>query len=71
MGNSFTDKLPVNGHSIPFGIKSVELNLTTHLVIAVSMGTNLDRTSVKKYIIIQQGFVSAERQRFHPKRKSL
>ncbi len=31
--------------------------------------TNIDRKSVKKYTVIQQGFVAKERERFHPTQK--
>lgn len=67
-GNFFTDKLPVNGHWIVWDKKG-------GIVFDNPFGdcelawTNYDKKSVKKYIVIQQGFVSEERDRFHPTQK--
>jgi site-specific DNA-methyltransferase (adenine-specific) len=67
-GNFFTDKLPQRAHWICWdkkgGIKFA--NPFGHCELA---WTDFDRSSVKKYTIIQQGFVSEERQRFHPTQK--
>jgi len=67
-GQFFTDKLPKNGHWIVWDKKG-------NIVFDNPFGdcelawTNLDKKSVKKYTCIQQGFVSEERDRFHPTQK--
>lgn len=67
-GQFFTDKLPTNGHWIVWDKKG-------NIVFDNPFGdcelawTNLDKKSVKKYTVIQQGFVSEERDRFHPTQK--
>lgn len=67
-GNFFTDKLSVNGHWIVWDKKG-------NIVFDNPFGdcelawTNINKKSVKKYTVIQQGFVSEERDRFHPTQK--
>ena len=67
-GQFFADKLPTNGHWIVWDKKG-------NIVFENPFGdcelawTNLDKKSVKKYVCIQQGFVSEERDRFHPTQK--
>lgn len=67
-GNYFTDLLPVNGHWIVWdktgGIKFD--NPFSHCELA---WTNIDKSVVRKYIVIQQGFVASEKDRYHPTQK--
>lgn len=67
-GNFFTDKLPVNGHWIVWDKKG-DIKFDNPFGDCELAWTNIERKSVKKYVVIQQGFVSAEKQRFHPTQK--
>lgn len=67
-GNFFTDKLPVNGHWIVWDKKG-DIAFDNPFGDCELAWTNIDKKSVKKYKVIQQGFVSVERERFHPTQK--
>ena len=67
-GNFFTDKLPVNGHWIVWDKKG-DISFDNPFGDCELAWTNFDKKSVKKYTIIQQGFISKERVRFHPTQK--
>lgn len=66
--NFFTDKLPVNWHWIVWD-KVWEIKFDNPFWKCELAWTNLDKKSVNKYLVIQQWFVSDERQRFHPTQK--
>ena len=67
-GNFFTNLLPVNGHWIVWDKKG-DIQFDNPFGDCELAYTNLDKKSVKKYTVIQQGFVSKEKQRFHPTQK--
>lgn len=67
-GNFFTDKLPVNGHWIVWDKKG-DINFDNPFGDCELAWTNIDKKSVKKYKVIQQGFVAVERERYHPTQK--
>lgn len=67
-GQFFTDKLPPNGHWIVWDKKG-EIAFDNPFGDAELAWTNLTKKSVKKYTVVQQGFVSEERDRFHPTQK--
>lgn len=67
-GNFFTDKLPVNGHWIVWDKKG-GINFDNPFGDCELAWTNIDKKSVKKYTVIQQGFISAEKDRYHPTQK--
>lgn len=69
-GNFFTDKLPVGKHWIVWD-KTGEIKFKNPFGDAELVWTNIDRNSIKKYVLIQQGFVSKERERFHPTQKPI
>ena len=66
--NFFTDKLPVNWHWIVWD-KVWEIKFDNPFGKCELAWTNLDKKSVNKYIVIQQWFVSEEKQRYHPTQK--
>ena len=67
-GNFFTDKLPVNGHWLVWD-KVGGIDFKSPFSDCELAWTNLPRTSVMKYVVIQQGFLAEEKQRFHPTQK--
>ncbi len=67
-GNYFADILPVNGHWIVWD-KVGGIKFDNPFSDCELAWTNFDRKTVVKFIVIQQGFVSKERQRFHPTQK--
>lgn len=67
-GNFFTDKLPVNGHWIVWDKKG-SIQFDNPFGDCELAWTNINKKSVKKYVVIQQGFVAEERDRFHPTQK--
>ena len=67
-GNFFADLLPVNGHWIVWDKKG-EIKFDNPFGDAELAWTNIDKKSVKKYTVIQQGFVSKEKIRYHPTQK--
>lgn len=67
-GNFFTDKLPVNGHWIVWDKKG-DIKFDNPFGDCELAWTNIERKSVKKYTVIQQGFISEEKNRFHPTQK--
>lgn len=64
----FADKLPVNWHWIVWD-KVWEIKFDNPFGKCELARTNLDKKSVNKYIVIQQWFVSDERERVHPTQK--
>ncbi len=67
-GNYFTDKLRVNGHWIVWD-KVGEMKFKNPFSDAELLWTSAKKNTVKKYVCIQQGFVSKERERYHPTQK--
>lgn len=67
-GQFFTDKLPPNGHWIVWDKKG-NIDFDNPFGDCELAWTNLPRKSVKKYTVIQQGFVAEERDRWHPTQK--
>jgi len=67
-GNFFTDKLPVNGHWIVWDKKG-DIAFDNPFGDCELAWTNIDRKSVKKYKVIQQGFITEEKGRYHPTQK--
>jgi DNA modification methylase len=67
-GNYFTDLLPVNGHWIVWD-KVCRFNFQNPFSDCEMAWTNVSKKTVKKYVIIQQGFISEEKERFHPTQK--
>jgi len=69
-GNFFTDKLPVNGHWIVWDKKG-DIAFNNPFGDCELAWTNINKKSVKKYTAIQQGFVTEEKDRYHPTQKPL
>lgn len=67
-GNFFTDLLPVNGHWLVWD-KTANYEFSNPFSDCELAWTNIDKKVVKKYTVIQQGFVSEEKTRFHPTQK--
>jgi site-specific DNA-methyltransferase (adenine-specific) len=67
-GQFFTDKLPPNGHWIVWDKKG-NIQFDNPFGDCELAWTNIDKKSVKKYTVIQQGFISKEKQRYHPTQK--
>ncbi len=67
-GNYFTDKLPVGRHWIVWD-KVGEMKFQNPFSDCELIWTDADKKTVKKYIVIQQGFVAKEKERFHPTQK--
>jgi DNA modification methylase len=67
-GQYFTKFLEPNGHWIIWD-KIGEIKFQNPFGDCEMMWTNINKKSVKKYICIQQGFVSKEKYRFHPTQK--
>lgn len=66
--NFFTDKLPVNWHWIVRD-KVGEIQFDNPFWKCELAWTNIYKKSVNKYVVIQQWFVSEEKQRYHPTQK--
>ena len=69
-GNYMTDKLPVSGHWLVWD-KIADIKFENPFSDCELAWTNVKRRSVKKHIAIQQGFVAAEKTRYHPTQKPL
>ena len=67
-GNYFTDKLPVGRHWIVWD-KVSAISFQNPFSDAELLWTNYPKKTVKKYTVIQQGFISEEKNRFHPTQK--
>lgn len=67
-GNYFTDRLPVGRHWIVWD-KVGEMKFQNPFSDAELIWTNINKKTVKKYVVIQQGFISKEKERFHPTQK--
>jgi site-specific DNA-methyltransferase (adenine-specific) len=67
-GNYFTDKLPVSGHWLVWD-KVGEIKFKNPFSDCELIYTNQDKKTVNKYIVIQQGFIAQELERFHPTQK--
>ena len=67
-GNYFTDRLPVNGHWIVWDKKG-NIQFDNPFSDCELAYTNIKRQNVKKYTQIQQGFITQEKERFHPTQK--
>lgn len=67
-GQFFTDMLPPNGHWIVWDKKG-GVKFDNPFGDCELAWTNSSRKSVKKYTVIQQGFVSEEKTRWHPTQK--
>jgi len=67
-GNFFTDKIPVGTHWLVWDKKG-DGNFKNNYSDAELIWTNIKRTNVKKYTVIQQGFIAEEKARLHPTQK--
>jgi len=67
-GNYFTDLLPQANHWIVWD-KIGNIKFDNPFSDCELAWTNIDKKSVKKYTIIQQGFISKEKDRYHPTQK--
>lgn len=67
-GQFFADKLSANGHWIVWDKKG-DIAFDNPFGDCELAWTNSSRKSVKKYTVIQQGFVSEEKTRWHPTQK--
>ena len=67
-GNFFTDLLPVGTHWIVWD-KSGEIKFNNPYSGAELLWTNFNKNIIKKYIVIQAGFIAEEKVRFHPTQK--
>ena len=67
-GNFFTDLLPCNGHWIVWD-KVGEIKFDNPYSGAELAWTNFEKNTVKKYVQIQAGFITKEKERFHPTQK--
>lgn len=67
-GNCFTDRLPVSKHWIVWDKKG-SMPFDNPFSDCELGWTSIEKKPIKKYTVIQQGFVSEERDRFHPTQK--
>lgn len=67
-GNLFTDKLPVSGHWI-FWDKKGGILFDNPFSDGELAWTSIFKKPIKKYEVIQQGFVTEEKDRWHPTQK--
>lgn len=67
-GNFFTDILPQNNHWICWD-KTGEIMFDNPYSGAELAWTNIDKNTVKKYVVIQAGFIAKEKIRYHPTQK--
>lgn len=67
-GNYFTDKLPVGTHWLVWD-KVADIQFDNPFSDCELAWTSSNRSSIKKKTIIQQGFVSQEKTRYHPTQK--
>jgi DNA modification methylase len=67
-GNFFTDRLPVNGHWVVWDKKG-DIQFDNPFGDCELAWTNINKKSVKKYQVIQQGFIAEEKERYHPTQK--
>ncbi len=71
-GNYFTDKLPVNGHWLVWD-KISNIKFNNPFSDCELVWTNIKKNIVKKYIFIQQGFITEDKteERVHPTQKPI
>jgi len=67
-GNYFTDKIPVGSHWIVWDKKG-NYEFKNPFSDCELVWTNVKKKVVKKYTVIQQGFIAEEKERFHPTQK--
>src|SRR3990167_7768053 len=67
-GQFFADLLTVNGHWIVWDKKG-DIAFNNPFGDCELAWTNVNRKSVKKYVVIQQGFIAVEKIRWHPTQK--
>ncbi len=67
-GNYFADKLPVNGHWIVWD-KVSNIAFDNPFSDCELAWTNINKKIVKKYTLVQQGFLTSEKERYHPTQK--
>ena len=67
-GQCFTDLLPQNNHWIVWD-KTGEIKFNNPYSGAELAWTNIIKNTVKKYVIIQAGFIAQEKDRWHPTQK--
>ena len=68
-GNFFLDKLPTKNKSWIVWDKVGNHKFQNPFSDVELAWTNFDKISSKKYVVIQQGFVAEERNRYHPTQK--
>ena len=69
-GSFFTDILPVGNHWIVWD-KTGGIKFQNPFSDCELAWTNINKKIIKKYIVIQQGFIAEERERFHPTQKPI
>jgi DNA modification methylase len=69
-GNYFADKLPVNGHWIVWD-KVSDIKFDNPFSDCELAYTNFSKKTVKKYTQLQQGFLTHEKDRYHPTQKPI
>ena len=67
-GNYFADIIPVNGHWIVWD-KVSNIQFDNPFSDCELAWTNLNKKTVKKYTLVQQGFLTSEKVRYHPTQK--
>jgi site-specific DNA-methyltransferase (adenine-specific) len=67
-GQCFTDLLPQNNHWIVWD-KTGQIKFDNPYSGAELAWTNISKNTVKKYVCIQAGFISQEKDRWHPTQK--
>jgi site-specific DNA-methyltransferase (adenine-specific)/modification methylase len=67
-GNYFTDSLPQNNKWLVWD-KVGEIKFSNPFSDCELIWTNLDGNTINKFLLIQQGFISKEKERFHPTQK--
>jgi DNA modification methylase len=67
-GQCFTDLLPQNNHWIVWD-KTGEIKFNNPYSGAELAWTNIIKNTVKKYVVIQAGFIAQEKDRWHPTQK--
>lgn len=67
-GQCFTDLLPRNNHWIVWD-KTGEIKFDNPYSGAELAWTNYQKNTIKKYVVIQAGFIAQEKDRWHPTQK--
>ncbi len=68
-GNFYTDMLPQSNHWVVWDKIGGMFSQKRSISDAELIYTTFKKNSVRKFIVIQQGFIAEERERFHPTQK--